>query len=214
MNINRLSSRIRLKKSAEKSSNYQKHTTKNPIGKLFLNNFLNTVVKTIRPLNIDSVLDVGCGEGFTLNRLNKEKIGKTYEGIEADDGAIILGKKLYPTLDIKKGDIYKLPYRSNSFDLVVCTEVLEHLEFPKKAYRELLRVSKKYVLISVPNEPFFTWQRIARFQNILHLGAHPEHIQHWSARAFLKFVHIRGVKLVVRKFPVPWTMVLLRKVKG
>lgn len=202
---------LKIKNPIKKSTNFEKHTTKNPVGKLFLNNFLNSVVKTIRPLNIDSVLDVGCGEGFTLYRLQKEKIGKSYEGIEYDEGAIELGKKLYPRLTIKQGDIYKLPYKSNSFDLVVCTEVLEHLEFPKKAYRELLRVSKKYVLVSVPNEPFFTIQRIARFQNILHLGAHPEHIQHWTAPAFTKFVHVRGVKLITRKFPIPWTMVVLKK---
>jgi len=198
-------------KTASKTTNFDKHTTKNPIGKVFLNNFLNTVVKTTRPLNIDTVLDVGCGEGFTLARLKKEKIGKSYEGIEYDDTAIELGKKLYPTLQIKKGDIYKLPYKDNSFDLVVCTEVLEHLENPKKAYKELLRVSRKYVLMSVPNEPFFTIQRMARFQNILHLGAHPEHIQHWTFRAFMKFAKIREVKLVTRKFPIPWTMVVVKK---
>lgn len=214
MNIgNKVSNGMKIGKSFRKSTNFEKHTTKNPVGKLFLNNFLNTVVKTIKPLNIDSVLDVGCGEGFTLHRLIKEKIGKEFEGVEADEAAIKLGKKLYPRLEIKKGDIYKLPYKSNAFDLVVCTEVLEHLENPKKAYRELIRVSKKYILISVPNEPFFTWQRIARLQNILHLGAHPEHIQHWTIPAFTKFVKVRGVKLITRKFPIPWTMVVLKKVK-
>jgi ubiquinone/menaquinone biosynthesis C-methylase UbiE len=204
---------IKIGKKVAKTTNFEKHTTKNPIGKLFLNNFLNTVVKTTRPLNIDSVLDVGCGEGFTLDRLQKEKIGKVYVGIEADDAAIELGKKLYPKLDIKKGDIYKLPYKSNSFDLVICTEVLEHLVEPKKAYRELLRVSKKYVLLSVPNEPFFTIQRIGRLQNVMHLGAHPEHIQHWTIPAFMKFVKVRGVKVVARKLPVPWTMVVVKKLK-
>ncbi len=194
-----------------KTTNFEKHTTKNPIGKLFLNNFLNTVVKTTRPLNIEKVLDVGCGEGFTLARLKKEKIGKSFEGIDNLDESIEIAKKIHPDLDIKKGDIYKLPYKDNSFDLVICTEVLEHLENPRKAYRELLRVSRKYVLLSVPNEPFFTIQRIARFQNILHLGAHPEHIQHWTIRAFMKFVKIREVKLVTRKLPIPWTMVIIKK---
>lgn len=203
---------IQIGKKFKKSTNFEKHTTKNPIGKFFLNNFLATVVKTIRPLNIDSILDVGCGEGFTLARLQKEKIGKHFEGIEYDDTAIELGKKLYPKLEIKKGDIYKLPYKSNSFDLVVCTEVLEHLDEPKKAYRELLRVSRKYVLLSVPNEPFFTIQRITRFQNILKLGAHPEHVQHWSIRGFMKFVKIRGVKVMTKKYPVPWTMVIVKKI--
>lgn len=199
-------------KNTPKSTNLAKHTTKNPIGRFFLNNFLNTVVKSTRPLNIESVLDVGCGEGFTLDRLHKEKIGKSYEGIEYEETAVELAKKMYPKLTFKQGDIYKLPYKSNSFDLVVCTEVLEHLEDPKKAYRELLRVSKKYVLLSVPNEPFFTVQRMARFQNILKLGAHPEHIQHWTMLSFMKFVKVRGVKVVTRKLPMPWTMVILRKI--
>ena len=198
-------------KNSEKSTNLAKHTTKNPIGRAFLNNFLNTVVKTTRPLHIDSVLDVGCGEGFTLDRLQKEKIGKTFEGIEYDETAVALARKMVPKITIKQGDIYKLPYKSNSFDLVLCTEVLEHLEEPKKAYKELLRVSRKYVLISVPNEPFFTIQRIGRLQNVRHLGAHPEHIQHWTFTSFTKFVKVRGVKLVARKLPVPWTMVVVKK---
>jgi 2-polyprenyl-3-methyl-5-hydroxy-6-metoxy-1,4-benzoquinol methylase len=195
------------------TTNFEKHTTKNPVGRVFLNRFLNLVVKTIRPLNIDTILDAGSGEGFTLNRLQQEKIGKNYEGIEYDQNAIDLGKKLYPKITIKKGDIYELPYKSNSFDLVICTEVLEHLDNPKKAYRELLRVSRKYVLLSVPNEPWFTIQRIGRLQNIRHLGAHPEHIQHWTAPAFTKFVKVRGVKVIGRKFPTPWTMILVKKVK-
>ncbi len=196
-----------------KTTNFEKHTTKNPVGRVFLNNFLKYVVKTTKPLQIDSVLDVGCGEGFTLDRLQKEKIGKSYEGIDNLDEAIAYAHKVHPKLDIKKGDIYDLPYKTNSFDLVICTEVLEHLDNPKKAYRELIRVSKKYVLVSVPNEPFFTIQRMGRLQNIRHLGAHPEHIQHWTAREFTKFVKVKGVKLVERKFPIPWTMVLMRKVK-
>lgn len=194
------------------TTNYQKYKTKNPVGRVFLNNFLKTVVKTTKPLIINSVLDVGCGEGFTLDRLQKERIGKSYEGLEYSEEAIGLGKELYPKLHIRQGDIYQLPYENNSFDLVICTEVLEHLENPRKALKELVRVSNRFVLLSVPNEPFFTMQRIARFQNILHFGAHPEHIQHWTAPAFLKFVKMRGVKRIALKFPIPWTMVLLKKV--
>lgn len=196
----------------KKTTNFEKHTTKNPIGRLFLDNFLKTAIASIKHLNIDSVLDVGCGEGFTLAKLKSAKIGKNYEGIEVDPTAIELGKKLYPSLNIKKGDIYDLPYKSNSFDLIICTEVLEHLENPKKAYKELLRVSRKYVLLSVPNEPWFTFQRMARFQNLLHFGAHPEHIQHWGSRSFLKFAKIKGVKIIEKKYPLPWTMVLVKKV--
>lgn len=201
------------RKKEKKSTNLAKHTTKNPIERIVLKNFFNTVVKTLRPLNISTVLDAGCGEGFTLDKLQKEKIGKSYKGIEFDPQAVLTANTLYPKIDVKQGDVMKLPFKSNSFDLVVCTEVLEHLDNPKKAYRELLRVSRKYVLITVPNEPIFTLQRIAKLKNLRHLGAHPEHIQHWGPREFIKFVKVRGVKVIVKKYPIPWTMVLIQKGK-
>ena len=49
------------------------------------------------------------------------------EGIEYLQAAIDLGKKTYPDIKITKGTIYELPYKDNSFDLVLCTEVLERV---------------------------------------------------------------------------------------
>lgn len=45
----------------------------------------------------------------------------------------------------------KLPFRDNSFDIVVCTDVLEHLDNPHEVFREVIRVAKKYIIISLPN---------------------------------------------------------------
>lgn len=193
-------------------TNLEKHTTRNPINRFFLDNFLRAVVRTIKPLNISSILDVGCGEGFTLATLKKEGIGKKLEGVDYVENALEIGKKLYPDLVLKKGDIYRLQYKADSFDLVLCTEVLEHLAEPEKGLRELVRVSKKYALVTVPNEPWFTFQRIARGKNLLKLGAHPEHIQWWTAGSFEAFVKKeKNVRLVLKKLPFPWTMVLLEK---
>ncbi len=192
------------------TSNYRKNNTKNPIAKFFLNNFYTVLLSELKILKPISVLDVGCGEGFTLNKLQQAKIGKKLEGIEYIDDAITLGNKLHPTLVIKKGDIYKLPYKANSFDVVVCTEVLEHLDDPGKALMELKRVTKKYVVLSVPNEPLFTIQRILRGMNVLKLGAHPEHLQHWSAGAFKQFVK-KYLRIVSDTTPLPWTLVIAEK---
>lgn len=194
------------------TTNYEKHTTKNPIGKWFLNNFMNELISTIRPLQLGSILDVGAGEGFTLARLSLEKIGKKLEGIEYEEEAIELGKTLHPQLAIKQGTIYQLPYKDNSFELVISTEVLEHLRDPKKGLQELIRVSKKYVLLTVPNEPWFTVQRFLRLKNILKFGDHPEHIQHWTSQGFEKFVTDgHNIHVIAKKHPVPWTMLLIDK---
>lgn len=192
------------------TTNYEKHTNQNPISRFFLDNFTKVLIDTIKQLKPDSILDVGAGEGFVLEKLRVNKIGKKLEGIEYMDEAIELGKKTNPQVKIKKGDIYKLPYKDNSFDLIICTEVLEHLEDPKMALAELKRVTKKHLILSVPNEPLFTIQRFLRGKNILKLGDHPEHIQHWNSTSFKRFI---ADQLTVKevKTPLPWTMVTAKK---
>jgi len=192
------------------TTNLEKHTTHNPISRFFLNNFKSLLLEQIKQLHPESILDVGAGEGFTLEAIRLQKIAKKIEGIEYTDEAIALGKKLHPQVTIKKGNIYELPYKPNSFDMVLCTEVLEHLENPEQALKELKRVSKKYLILSVPNEPLFTIQRIIRGKNIMKLGAHPEHIQHWSSGNFEKFVSSQ-LEIVDAKTPLPWTMVTAKK---
>lgn len=192
------------------TTNYEKHTNQNPISRFFLDNFTKVLIDTIKQFKPESILDVGAGEGFVLEKLRQNKIGKKLEGIEYMDEAIALGKKTNPQVKIKKGDIYKLPYKDNSFDLIICTEVLEHLEDPKIALAELKRVTKKHVILSVPNEPLFTIQRFLRGKNILKLGDHPEHIQHWNSNSFRRFV---ADQLTVKevKTPLPWTMITAKK---
>lgn len=193
------------------TTNYQKHSTKNPIERFFVDNFNNTLISVLKPLDIESVLDVGCGEGFTLQRLTNEHIGKKLEGSDSIQEALDLGKKIHPHLKLVKGDLYELPYGNNSFDLLICTEVLEHLEDPKKALKELVRVSKKYILLSVPNEPWFTLSRILRGKDILQIGKHPEHLQYWTSGEFETFVKQESVSILTKKHPIPWTMILIEK---
>lgn len=61
---------------------------------------------------------------------------------------------------IKKQDIRNLSFKDNSFDIVLCQQVLEHIDEPVKAILELKRVYKNQLIISVPNEPFFTILRL------------------------------------------------------
>ena len=192
-------------------TNFIKHTNTNPMQRFLINNFYSSLLSIVRQINPESILDVGAGEGFTLNKLKENNLGKKIEGIEYTKEAIDLGKKMFPEINIKQGTIYDLPYKNNSFDLIISTEVLEHLDDPAEAVKEIIRVSKKYLLLTVPNEPFFTIQRIARDKNILHFGAHPEHIQHWTPGAFKKFLMRNKLKVKAVKLPFAWTMVLAEK---
>ena len=192
------------------TTNLEKHNVKNPLSRFFLDNFYCVMLRKAKNLNATTVLDVGCGEGFTLLRLKNENIGQKLSGIDNNEQAIAYANKNYPELEIKKGDVYKLPYKDNSFDLVLCMEVLEHLDKPLVALEELKRVSKKYVLLSVPNEPLFTVQRFLRGKNMKRLGGHPEHIQRWGTKAFKKLVS-EVMEIVDSETPLPWTLVVAKK---
>ena len=189
-------------------TNFVKHTSKNPIQKFLINNFYRTLITLVKPLAPKTILDAGCGEGFTMERLVKNKIGLKIEGVEYSKDAILLGKKLFPNLLIKQGSAYNLPYKNNSFDLVVCTEVLEHLTDPSKVLKEVLRVSRKHVLISVPNEPFFMFGNFIRGKNLSRLGNDTDHINHWTIGSFQKFLREKGVNIITLKFPFPWILAL------
>lgn len=195
----------------KKTDNYKKHTASNPLQQFLINNYYKNLLAVIKDLPIETILDVGCGEGFTLNKISEAGIGKKLVGVDFFDTAVEIGKKMHPKLALKQGNIYKLEYKNNSFDLVMSTEVLEHLEDPKKGLKELMRVSKKYILLSVPNEPFFMIANFLRGKNLSRWGNDIEHIQHWSSRGFVSFASSQGLKLLVKKQPFPWTLLLLSK---
>jgi len=105
---------------------------------------LNKLKKT------ESFLDVGCAQGFYLS-LALEKTKKCF-GIDVPPHFITQAKKTGATCVV--GSAEKMPYKNNSFDVVLCTEVLEHVPNWKKAVKEIKRVLKKNgrAIITVPLE--------------------------------------------------------------
>jgi ubiquinone/menaquinone biosynthesis C-methylase UbiE len=192
------------------TDNYKKHTSKNPLQRFLIEKFFNALVYEVRSRNPIRILDVGCGEGFTLERLRKEGIGQVLEGIDAQKSVVELGKITHPKLTLREESIYALPYEDNSFDMVLCTEVLEHLEHPENALKELYRVCGRYCVITVPNEPFFQTANFLRGKNLSRFGNDIEHIQHWSTRGITKFVgKLFSIQKV--KAPFPWSLIVAKK---
>lgn len=192
-------------------ANFVKHTSNNLIQKLLINNFYKTLITLIKPLSPTTILDAGCGEGFTLQKLREHCVGEKLEGIEYSKKAIKLGKKIFPNLSLKQGSIYQLPYRDNSFELVLCTEVLEHIDRPSAGLEEVIRVSQKYIILSIPNEPFFMISNLLRGKNIRFLGNDPEHINHWTIFSFKRLLKENSITIKKVSLPFPWIMILGEK---
>lgn len=192
------------------TDNFRKHTSKNPLQRFLIGRFSSALLDELRILHPDSILDVGCGEGFMLEKMRIAGIADALEGIDVRNDAIEIGRALHPELTLRQGSIYALPYADAAFDVVVCSEVLEHLERPEEALAELMRVARRYCVISVPNEPFFQTANFLRGKNLSRWGNDIEHIQHWSSRGIASLVGKYFSVKIVRN-PFPWSLVVGEK---
>jgi len=87
------------------------------------------------------VLDLGCGTGIYIKILKRRK-AKVW-GIDLSPKMIEIAKSEIKDVNFKIGSVYKLPYESNFFDIVVAGLVIEHFKNLDKAFREVYRVLKK-----------------------------------------------------------------------
>jgi len=189
------------------TSNLIKYQSKNPIQQAFIREFQKKLASILSKMKIDSVADIGCGEGFGLKNLADNKIGNNYIGLDFSKKALKLAKKINPEFGYIHGSIYKTPFKNNEFDLVICSEVLEHLDDPEAAIIELKRISKRYVLISVPYEPWFRIMNFIRGKYLKTWGNHPEHINWWG-KTSLRNLLSRHLKIKKHIISIPWQVAL------
>jgi len=98
-----------------------------------------------------SILDVGCGAGHYLRSLRKEfDFPFTYQGVDITPHYIRLAKKAYkddPNASFRTASIGKLPFEDQSFDIVMCCNVLLHLPGVVGPIRELWRVTEGMLIV-------------------------------------------------------------------
>ena len=191
-------------------SKHAKYRTGNPISRRLVAGFLRTVGQLVAPLGVGSALDVGCGEGLVLMSLREHLEQATCAAIDLDPREAADAARNLPWCDVHVGSAYALPFHDASFELVMCCEVLEHVDDPEQALKELARVASKHVLLSVPREPIWRGMNMLRGSYWKDWGNTPGHLNHWSTGSFERFVTSR---LVVRRreTPLPWTVLLADK---
>ena len=120
-----------------------------------------SLVRTARPaLPSDAVgVDVGCGDGFLARKLLAEFPLQQLFGVELETSNIDIieaendfdpsAAKVIPVA----GNIYSIPIADREADLVVCSEVVEHLTDDARALKELYRILKPggFLILATPN---------------------------------------------------------------
>lgn len=180
-------------------TNIGKYKSKNPLLKIVLKRFLKEINHKLKKYKYKSLIDIGCGEGFVLQKFSPE--GKVV-GIDTSQEALKLAKKNFPRAIYKKANIYKIPFPKSSFDVALCLEVIEHLDNPDRGLKEVSRVAKN-AIISVPESLVFRTLNLARLKNISLLGEDPEHMQRFTKTTFRKLLERYFKKVDISRSP-PW----------
>ena len=97
------------------------------------------------------VLEVGAGDGSILHYLSEQNFAPEYHAVEISDSGVahIKSRNIKGLASVQEFDGYKLPFDDNSFDLIILSHVLEHVEHERLLLREMKRVARHFV-IEVP----------------------------------------------------------------
>ena len=184
-----------------------KWLSRNPLVRRANRGFRDTLVALVHDCQPRSILDAGCGEGINLLTLCMEGDWEL-EGLELTADRLTIAREALPgRVQLRQGDVERLPYDDDSFDLVLGTEVLEHVDDPVRALREMARVSRRRLILSVPREPLWRILNVLRGKYLGQLGNTDGHVNHWSGRAFERFC-TREADVLQRRSPVPWTFLV------
>lgn len=179
---------------------YQQGVKKSLLQRIWHTNKLNAILGLIEK-KPQKILDVGCASGWFLNEVSKKYPKAECSGVDVYKKCIDYGNKRYKKLKLKHADAHKLPFKKNTFDLVICTEVLEHVVNPEKVIKEIKRVLKKdgVAIIEMDTGNFLFKAVWYWWTNIKHGVWEDSHIQVFNAKKLEKMIEENGLKIVKKK---------------
>lgn len=183
---------------------YDKEATSNPIERRLVRGFSSALLGLL-PAAPRRVLEVGCGEGGQLRKVARLAPEAKLFGFDLPSDELAVR---WEGLDARMatGSADDLPYRDDTFDLVLALEVLEHVPDPDAVLSEIARVGTGAVVLSVPWEPVWRLANLARGRYLAEFGNTPGHIQYFGRGGFERLVSRHLVVRGVRR-PFPWTFV-------
>jgi SAM-dependent methyltransferase len=128
----------------------------------------------------ESTLEVGCGEGAILKRLSGLNFSDNLYGLEISPTAMDLVKEkdIGSLVECKLFDGYNIPYDDSTFNLVILTHVVEHLEYPRKLLDEAGRVAD-YVFVEVPLEDHYRLKKNYVYDKVGHINVYSPKTIRW-----------------------------------
>lgn len=147
----------------------------------------------------DRILDFGCGNGFNLIGIGK--LVKNGVGLDINPASIKIAnaqakKKKFKNLIFTVGNCNNsLPFSNKSFDGAIASDILEHLNNPKFAIRELKRILKnRGLLFLVTDNPNTSWKKLQKSVGVQHY-ADPDHRYEYPKKEIIDLLKKNGFKI-------------------
>jgi SAM-dependent methyltransferase len=135
----------------------------------------------------DSLLDVGCGNGELLRLVDERWRGRRLAGADLSSAVVEQNQRALPSMQFVVADLERdaLP---TGFDVVLATEVIEHLDHPASAMARLASavVPGGHVLVTCPTGRM--WPTEKHFGHVRH--PHPDDLVDWGKQARLDVVEL------------------------
>ena len=154
---------------------------------------IQAIVREARSERTSRALDVGCGAGWLAEELARQ--GPRVYALDLSRGGVQGARRRFGLpAGFLVGDAYQLPFCTSSFELVVLSEVLEHLQEPSRALLEVHRVlrSQGRVIISVPYREKIRWYLCIHCNQPTPANAH---LHSFDIQALSDLVHAGGFRV-------------------
>jgi SAM-dependent methyltransferase len=160
-------------------------------------NKAHNILTLCKELSINSVIEIGAGEGSILKRLSDLDFARELYALEiSPTGLIAIKNKNIPILkECSLFDGYNVPYNNKKFDLAVLSHVVEHVEYPRKLLYEAKRIAK-YVFIEVPLEDTMRLSRDFLFDEV-------GHINFYSPKTIYRLIQTCNLKVLSQQTTNP-----------
>ena len=149
------------------------------------------------------ILDMGCGEGRHVARACQEKnifcLGAdlSFSDLIKTEEKLKFHEEINDFKDsawaLTSTDINNLPFKNKKFDIVICSEVLEHIPDDQKAVKELLRALKNKGILAI-SVPRFLPEKICWMLSDEYLDVNQGHIRIYKKKTLIAMIEKCGAK--------------------
>jgi 2-polyprenyl-3-methyl-5-hydroxy-6-metoxy-1,4-benzoquinol methylase len=186
----------------------KKYRNQNPVQRHLIRRFAKTIhAMFVAAGPATRIVEIGVGEGFLSGYLSEQFPDKDFTGVDLSERDIGLLRAKFPRIHAHVGPLEDLSFLSPPYDVVMCCEVLEHVDDPQVAIEKLDSLGASRLILSVPHEPLFMLSNLARGKNVARFGNDPEHIHHWTKGGFERFLSERFDVLQLET-SYPWLVAL------